>query len=173
MLRMLQSRHPSLFVIWITFSNLSAIAMIALLLAYGMVRYYSVDGPVVETSDVQLHPPRIPVGGIMTYTLWRKSFESCPGVITTAFEPLDASNRAHGVFSVRRPLSTPGYNSPPRLPLNVQTPALAPGRWKVRGALDSRCPGRHKTDPLFEFVIEVYANERTEYSAGVVGRRAL
>ena len=162
MLTMLRSRHPRLFLVWLMFSNLSAIAMIALLLAYGMVKFYSVDGPVVEVSDVQLHTPRIPVGGTMTYTLWRKSYESCPGDITTAFEPLDASNRERGVFAVRRPLSTPGYNSPPPLTLNIQTPALTPGRWKVRGALDSRCPGRHKIDPLFEFIIEVYANERTE-----------
>lgn len=162
MLRTMQSRYPRLFMAWVLFSNVAAIAMISLGLAYGIVRYFSVEGPVVETSDVRLHTPRVPMGGTMVYSVWRKSFESCPGTVVTTFEPLGQNTKSFDVFSARRPLSTPGYNSPPRLTLNVQIPPLAPGKWRVRGALDSRCPERKRTDQLFEFDIEVYVDERTE-----------
>ena len=155
MLRRLQEKYPRVAGAWLAFTNITTVSAIALFVSFGLVSLYSEEGPVVETSDLQLHTPVVEVGGVLSYSLWRKSFESCPGEVVSAYFPSDQADDRE-VQTLRRPLSTPGFQSPPRLPINSQLPKrISPGKYKVRVGIESHCPNRKRFDIVAEFEIEV------------------
>lgn len=140
---------------WSAYSSLAGAALIAGVVSAVIVFAFSGKGPVIITSDVQLLTPRVPAGGIMSFSVWRQSTESCRGTAVVSFTPL--GDDADAIISVRYPLATPGFQSPPRLTVSRQLPRqVVPGKWYVRVGVESECPTRTQYDRTAEFVIEVY-----------------
>lgn len=148
--------------IWGAFTNVVTAVTIAWLISWALAETYATGGPVIETSDFQLLTPQVPERGAVTFSVWRKSFESCPGTVVMVYISKDKDidsvpDNTNEVVSVRYPLSTPGFNSPPRLTITRQIPRqVTAGLWRVTVGVDSDCPTRTRYDPTAEFDLEVY-----------------
>ena len=139
--------------LWNIFATVSTVIFGSLLISFVMASFFEKDGPVIRTSQVRLLTPTVHVGGMLSFTVWRESFESCPGEVVMVYSRKDLANE---VISIRYPLATPGFNSPPVLPINRNIPRqVTPGIWHVQVAIESHCPTRTKLDPTAEFDLEI------------------
>lgn len=147
--------------VWEAFKTVAGVAILAAALSSAIFYFASGedDEPVVITSDFILHTPRVPVGGSFTFSVWRDSSESCPGVGVVSLSPVENLNV---VISQRYPLSSPGFKSPPPLTVTRQLPRnVGPGKWRVQTGVDSVCPTRKRFDQTGDFVLEVYDDNQS------------
>ncbi len=140
---------------WWLYANVSALAMTSAILTAALLGSVlpSWDKPVIEVRNFRLITPVVPVNGDFTFTVDRKSYESCRGEAVFTFTSM---TRPTKVISGRFPYGTPGYNSPP--PLTVTRPVLrdvTPGRWIVETGVDSKCATRTRYDRTGLFELEV------------------
>jgi hypothetical protein len=147
--------------IWHGLTTLVTAVVTAWGISYWLAATYAGDGPVIRTSQFVLHTPQVQVGTALTFSLWRESFESCPGDVVMVYRSVDKNidsvpDATNEVISIRYPLATPGYNSPPRLTITRQIPRqVSPGIWDVEVSIESRCPTRTRMDPTANFQLEV------------------
>lgn len=139
---------------WLWWAHLCGLGVVALGLAYGLVRFYAVDGEIVRS----LGPARdvstpVPPGGTLAFTIDFERYDSCPGTITESFSPRDAAN----IIIVRqRPALSNQVKQYRDVRVNTQIPAqLGPGRWRYTQTVRSTCPSGQHDDLFTELEFEI------------------
>ena len=146
--------------LWRLFANCCGILAVAGVIAYGLMRAFSGDGPVVEVTK---GPPRGVIyasyHGTIKYEVTTVRHESCPGTVRVEYrragEFADSDLDGHVISSFWPVMSSEMRPEMTTLVERMLPDSVYPGRWLYRHTVSSRCPLRERTDVIAEFSLEV------------------
>ena len=139
---------------WINYCQGAGVLLMAALLSYGVLSYFSVDGPVVQVTDgPHVLTKEVPYRGELSYKLSTRRNASCPGTSMITFQSLDSPPVS---VIMSRPIVLPTIGKHDNVRVNVELPrSVFPGTWMFSLSVDSQCPTYERQDMIVRFPIEV------------------
>lgn len=145
-------------IIGMYFGWFCAICAVSLGLGYAAVKLVGPSTVVAVHTNHKLMTSRVPVNGILEYSVDVDRLQGCPSDVVDTWRSLDGPPDYHIVTRRRAALTV--VRKYPGLYFRVAIPgALTLGRWRLVSVLESRCPPgiEIQSDLIAQFDIEVYA----------------